>query len=199
MDTIAAVHGWEARSRRGFLGGIEPGSLLQSIRMEIMALNLASEDLEKADLLLELQQKREQMTALSEERDRLAEDMAQLREDNFEARDVLAGQTDELDRLRQLARERDLAQERETAASSGGGLAGGIRRRLSALSSLSGSDEPSSQDASADQATFKAALSRAQRSEGKRVVEALERLKLPDESSMGPRELACWHENKKTI
>ena len=28
---------------------------------------------------------------------------------------------------------------------------------------------------------------------------ALEKLKLPDESTMTQRELACWHENKKTI
>ena len=35
--------------------------------------------------------------------------------------------------------------------------------------------------------------------EAKRIVEALEQLKLPDEAAMNPRELACWHENKKTI
>ena len=32
-----------------------------------------------------------------------------------------------------------------------------------------------------------------------RAKEALARLKLPDEASMAPRELACWHENKRTI
>ena len=31
------------------------------------------------------------------------------------------------------------------------------------------------------------------------MVHALERLKLPQEGSMGARELACWRENKKTI
>ena len=31
------------------------------------------------------------------------------------------------------------------------------------------------------------------------MVEALERLKVPDESIMGAAELACWRENKKTI
>lgn len=35
--------------------------------------------------------------------------------------------------------------------------------------------------------------------EGREVVEALERLKVPDESKMGSRELSCWRENKKTI
>ena len=46
---------------------------------------------------------------------------------------------------------------------------------------------------------FQAALTRGQLAEGRRVVEALERLKLPDEAAMGASELACWHENKKTI
>jgi len=46
---------------------------------------------------------------------------------------------------------------------------------------------------------FKVVLSRGQAAEGRRVVAALQALKLPDEVAMGPRELACWHENKKTI
>lgn len=31
------------------------------------------------------------------------------------------------------------------------------------------------------------------------MVQALERLKVPDETIMGAVELACWRENKKTI
>jgi len=52
---------------------------------------------------------------------------------------------------------------------------------------------------SGDLTVFKWSLARDQRAEGRRVVEALEQLKLPDESAMGSRELACWRENKKTI
>ena len=54
LDTIAAVHGWEGQSmsRKSFLGGIEPASLLSSIRAEMVALDPAAEALEKADLLL---------------------------------------------------------------------------------------------------------------------------------------------------
>jgi hypothetical protein len=48
-------------------------------------------------------------------------------------------------------------------------------------------------------ALFDTVLSREEAVQGRHVVEALERLKLPDEASMGARELACWHENKKTI
>jgi len=95
VDTIAAVHGWEGQSlRKSFLGGIEPGPLLQSIRAEIATLNPASEALERADLLLELQAKRAQLEVQDEEKHRLLDDMRQLQEDCFEARDLLAGQGD---------------------------------------------------------------------------------------------------------
>lgn len=59
VDTIAAVHGWEGRSsRRSFLGGIEPASLLESIKSEIVALDPACEALERADILLEVRVRR---------------------------------------------------------------------------------------------------------------------------------------------
>ena len=77
-----------------------------------------------------------------------------------------------------------------TKNGSSGGKAGG-----GAISGASLSDS----SAVVDLSVFKQELSRAQMAEGKRVVQALERLKLPIESSMSPRELACWHENKKTI
>ena len=67
-------------------------------------------------------------------------------------------------------------------------------------SSASAGDSSSIGTSSADDLSlFSIVLSREQVCEGRRVVEALERLKLPDEASMGPRELASWHENKKTI
>ena len=56
LDTIAAVHGWESRSaRKCFLGGIEPGALVRSLRAEVCSLDAAAADLERADLLLQLQ------------------------------------------------------------------------------------------------------------------------------------------------
>ena len=198
LDTIAAVHGWEARSsRRSFLGGVAPSALIQSIRAEIKALEPAASDLDKADLILELQKKREQLEAMAEERDRLAEEMLQLQEDNFESRALLAGQSDELDTLRQLALEGGSA---GVGGKGRGGKGGGA---ADTTANAAASSRPSSLVAtnasSMHLSVFGATLSRGQLSEGRRVVESLERLKLPDESTMGERELACWHENKKTI
>ena len=48
---------------------------------------MQAEKLEKADLLLELQAKLAQLHAVSDERDRLAEDIWRLQEDCFEAGD----------------------------------------------------------------------------------------------------------------
>ena len=102
LDTIAAVHGWESQTyRKSFLGGIEPGALLQSMKAEVSAIRPAAEEASKAGLLLELKARHEQIGALSEERDRLSEDIAQLQEDHFEACAVLASQGAELERLRQ--------------------------------------------------------------------------------------------------
>ena len=87
LDTIAAVHGWESRSaRKSFLGGIEPGTLVHSLAAEVQSLDASATELERADLLLQLQQVRRQLDALEQERERSAEDVAQLQEDNFEAR-----------------------------------------------------------------------------------------------------------------
>ena len=103
LDTIAAVHGWESRSaRKCFLGGIEPGALVRSLRAEVCSLDAAAADLERADLLLQLQHVRRQLEELELERERSTEDMAQLQEANFEARALLSGQEEELDALRQL-------------------------------------------------------------------------------------------------
>jgi hypothetical protein len=96
VDTIAAVHGWQGQiSRRGFLGGIEPSALLDSIRAEMVALDPTSEALERADLLLGLQKTRAQLEALAEERDRLADDLAVTKEDCFETRGQLDLHKDE--------------------------------------------------------------------------------------------------------
>ena len=45
LDTIAAVHGWESQTfRKSFLGGIEPGALLQSMKAEVAAIRPAAEE-----------------------------------------------------------------------------------------------------------------------------------------------------------
>ena len=120
----------------------------------------------------------------------------QLREADFEARALLAGQSDELDSLRQLARERDIAEGRAVGGSeSAKGSSSPTAAAADASHALSGSS-PAAVDPSA---IFQASLSRVDAINGRRVVEALERLKLPNEEAMGARELACWHENKKTI
>ena len=193
LDAIAAVHGWEAQhSRKSFLGGIEPDTLLQAVRLEIKALGPAADALGKADILLELRQCKAALEALSEERDRLVDDMVALREDNFEARDMLASQSDELDTLRQHALERDRGEDR----AHGVRVRGEGRSPGSALSQPSAAGEGSAPN---DLDIFQVALSRGQAAEGKCVIDALKRLKLPEEAAMGSRELACWRENKKTI
>ena len=195
VDTIAAVHGWEgASAQKSFLGGVEPSGLLQSIKAEIVALEPAADALETADLLLELQSIRAQLGAAGEERDRLAEDLHQSQEECFEARDLLAGQSTELETLRQEA----VAVARLKAAEVGGddSQVGSKAPTATEAAALADAGIGSSSD---PLGAFKVTLSRGQTAEGRRIVHALERLKLPDESVMGPRELACWHENKKTI
>lgn len=190
IDTIAAVHGWEGASKhKSFLGGVEPTALLNSIQAEMSALNPAADALESLDLILELQKIRKQLEIAGDERDRLAEDLQQSLEDCFEARDQLAGQSTELEILRQEAMSVAKVRAAEDSRSSqdGGGAAAST---LAEASGLPGGDPL---------AAFKVTLSRGQVAEGRRVVHALEKLKLPDESTMGQRELACWHENKKTI
>jgi hypothetical protein len=196
MDAIAAVHGWQGQcEQKGFLGGIEPTAFLESIQADIAAVEPTANALEKADLFLLLQTKRAKLQALSNERDRLAEDMCQLQEDCFEARDQLSGQTEELERLRQQSLERDLQESRAGRAAgrkqgSGGGEVDHASSSWEAVASSA---------AVGDLSLFQTVLSREQAVKGRQVVEALERLKLPEEASMGDRELACWHENKKTI
>ena len=64
LDAIAAVHGWESRcARRSFLGGIEPGVLARSLRVEIDEFGQAAAELERADLLLQLRRVRTQLTS----------------------------------------------------------------------------------------------------------------------------------------
>jgi hypothetical protein len=108
-------------------------------------------------------------------------------------RDQLAGQCMELETLREQA----VAVARVKAANAGSDSQGGCGEGgLEEAVALSEAGLGSSSD---PLAAFKVALSRGQVAEGRRIVQALERLKVPDESVMGPRELACWHENKKTI
>ena len=251
MESIAAVHGWEARSlRRSFLGGIEPGALVRDLSIELDTLRGASEHLERADLLLELRRQTEALEALEAERGRLAEEMVQLREEDFEARALLAQQGDELERLRQQALDLDLGSDRHSArptrASGGGGGGGGgggdgggggggggcggdakggvaelipdggganaggkvngdggdrgggcgVAVYVEATAATVRDGAPS---ASTEPSLFHSMLGRGQAAAGRRVVEALERLKLPDETGMGAAQLACWHENKRTI
>ena len=187
LDSIAAVHGWESRcARRSFLGGIEPGVLARSLRVEIDEFGQAAAELERADLLLQLRRVREQLTALEEERERQADDVAQLQEDTFEARALLAAQSEELDRLRQLGGG-------ATPAAGGGESSGASKGAASRASTAEDSA------AAADLSIFQSALASGDAADGRRVVEALEQLKLPDEAAMGARELASWRENKKTI
>ena len=176
LDTIAAVHGWQARSsRKTFLGGIEPGALVRSLRAEVQALDQAATELERADLLLQLQQVRKQLEALGEEREHLAEDVAQLQEDNFEARALLAGQSEELDRLRQQAVEGGGGGDggggggSATGGGSGPGSGGG-----GGAGHLPVASSASSSGSATDMAIFQSTLSAEQADEGRRVVEAPE-------------------------
>ena len=191
LDSVVAVHGWQRRSsRKNFLGGFEPAALLQSIREEIAAIKPASEALEKADLLLELQGKHTALRVLKEERDSLMENVYQLREDCFEAQDQLAAQSTELDELRQLVVQHDITAGIGQKSSEG---------KCNIKDSATGGQALSKQSPSSNLAIFQNVLSRSQLAEGKTVVGVLESLKLPDESVMDPQQLACWHENKKTI
>ena len=184
LDSVIAVHGWERRSaRKGLLGGFEPGALLESIQAEITAIEPAAEALQKADVLLELQAKRTELGEMAAERDRLNDSLYQLREDCFEAQERLEVQTSELDELRQQAIERDIVE--------GKGRKGGADNRTTSSAGSAASDEALPAPSSS-LAVFQTVLSRSQVSEGKAVVQALERLKLPDEAAMGPQELACW-------
>ena len=196
LDTIAAVHGWESRSaRKCFLGGIEPGALVRSLRAEVASLDAAATDLERADLLLQLQQVRRKLEEHEQERERTAEDVAQLQEDNFEVRALLAGQSEELDALREQA----LQAGGDGCGGGGGGGDGTAAAGPAEASSATAAAAAAAAGLATDLAIFQSSLTAGQTAEGRRVVEALERLKLPDETVMGPRELACWHENKKTI
>ena len=206
MDSIAAVHGWQGKcGKTGFLGGMEPAVLLQSIREDISVLEPGAEALQQMDLVLQLRLKGAQLESLENERDRLAEDVFQLQEDCFEARDQLEGQTEELLRLRQQELERDLREGRlrgggrRGAGDQNGGAADASEEESGSSAFESTVASLSSFPAVGDLSLFKTVLTRGQEVEGRRVIEALEQLKLPDEDNMGARELACWHENKKTI
>ena len=89
----------------------------------------------------------------------------------------------------------------QVGADAGGGCGGGSGNGAAAAGPAEASSAAAAAGAglATDLAIFQSSLTAGQTAEGRRVVEALERLKLPDESAMGPRELACWHENKKTI
>ena len=197
LDTIAAVHGWETPA----LGGIEPDKLVVAMRAEVAALEPAADHLERADLLLELHRQRAKLDALSGERDRAAAEAAEAREDGFEARTLLAEQADEIAALRQrmVAREVGGAHGQIAGGKAAGKTADTATAEGASSVLVGAGDASSSSSASATASAFSATLARGQTSEGREVVHALERLKLPDEAAMGARELACWHENKKTI
>ena len=176
LDTIAAVHGWESRSaRKCFLGGIEPGALVRSLRAEVCSLDAAAADLERADLLLQLQHVRRQLEELELERERSTEDMAQLQEANFEARALLSGQEEELDALRELAVK--AGADAGDGSSGGGGGGGGGGGTAAAGAARSSSAAAGAAGCATDLSIFQSALSAGQSAEGRRVVEARERLK----------------------
>ena len=157
MDTIAAVHGWEgASTRKGFLGGVEPSALLDSIQAETAALKPVSEALDSTGRLLELEALREQLRAADEERDRLEEDLQQSREEYFQARDQLQGQTAQLETLRQEAEEATAAHDKRSDSKSGGDRTGPELRRGR---DFGGAGLPSDSD---PLAAFKVTLSRHQ-------------------------------------
>ena len=87
--------------------------------------------------------------------------MAQLQEDTFEARALLAAQSEELDRLRQLGG--------GAAAAAGGGESSGASKGAASRSSTA---EDSA--AAADLSIFQASLASGDAADGRRVVEALE-------------------------
>jgi hypothetical protein len=214
LDAIAAVHGWEGlctadedeeamsaggggegRGGATALGGIEPTPLLQFIRQEIEQLEPAVRELETADLLLELRTSRQQLVAMEQERDRLVDDVMQAQEECFSAKDQLAMQCAQLEKLRELAHIPSGSDEGVGGGEQARAGAGARRRRRG------GGGAPVA-DGSAEQSpsvSFDGVLSRGDVDEGRAVVGALARLKLPDETAMSPTELACWRENKKTI
>ena len=101
--------------------------------------------------------------------------MHQLQEECFEARDQLSGQSTELETLRQQA----IAVARVRAAEAGGdseGLSGG-----GAAAGAAALADAALESVSDPLATFKVALSRGQVADGKRVVQMIKHLKLPDE------------------
>ena len=120
--------------------------------------------------------------------------MAALREEHFEAREELELQSQELEHLRADAHERGAA-----AAARGAGGGGDAARGANARASVVSASAAGGPMAADDLSVFRAVLTREQMAEGRRTVEALETLKLPDEGAMGARELASWRENKKTI
>lgn len=186
LDAIGAVHGWEATSsRKGFLGGIEPGALIKSIREEIATLEPAAEGLEKADLLLELRAVREQLSTLSDERQQLAEDVAQLREADYDNQAVLESQDAELERLRKLTSELDGVDAPSGGAAgvgaargSGGGTHGGAGQQSLGSAATS---------AAVDLEVFQTSLSRDQTADGRRVVEVSARMDTPPHTPRMPR------------
>ena len=197
IDAIAAVHGWGgASANQALLGGIEPRTLLHSIQEEIEALKPASELLDTASLLLEMQTLKDQLGMASEERDRLAEDLLESQQECCQARDLFAENSMELESLRQqvaaISRNKTGTGPRGSQ-DRGAGDGDGSSTDAAALEEEAGNNGP---DPLRD---FKRVLSRGDIAAGRRVVLALEALKVPDESVMGSRELACWHENKKTI
>jgi hypothetical protein len=197
IDTIAAVHGWQgASANQGLLGGIEPSTLLHSIQEEIDALKPASELIDTASLLLEMQTLREQLVIASEEQNRLAEDLLESQEECCQARHLFAENSMELESLRQqvVAMSRTKTGTGPRGSQDRGGVdSEGSSTEAATLVQEEGNNGP---DPLRD---FKLVLSRGDVASGRRIVLALEALKVPDESVMGARELACWHENKKTI
>lgn len=157
IDSIAVVHGWEgASTREGFLGGIEPSTLLNSIQAETAAMKPACKALDSTGMLLELEALREQLRTADEERDRLEEDLQQSREEYFQARDQLEIQNAQLENLRQEAEAAE-AVDRTTDSSKGGGDdAGGLFRKGGGFATAS---RPSEAD---PLAAFKVTLSRDQ-------------------------------------
>jgi len=158
IDTIAAVHGWEgASARRGLLGGVEPGSLLESIQAEAAALKPASKEVEKMGLLLELEALKKQLKAAGEEKDRLEDDLQSSREEVFQARDQLAGQHAQLETL---LREVEASGRVTGADAAEKGSASQQGDRMG--SALRGAAANADSEASDPLAVFKLALSREQ-------------------------------------
>lgn len=123
---------------------------------------------------------------LHQERDRLAEDLFSVRVESVENKVKLQAQTEELKRLIEALHNHDVA-------------ASVARRAESpeATGTLTSQGEASTHTEL--DLVFKRVLERGDHTGARFVVEALHRLKLPEEASMSIRELASWRENKKTI